>query len=335
MNSKQHFFNELKKYSNNENQIEKEWIQISKHKKESPCICGHVIHHYAYVYNIENGHILTIGVGCCKKYGITQFLNNNLLLEFFTESGSLFYKNGFFDINRDIDFIKFLNNKLEGIQKIEKENLGEDIKFYLRQIEILKKNLEELIDKYHFYCGQNLLLKTNELLEILEDYSVQYDVEDKIASQPTTPIETENTSYEHSVTNDDSHIDLCKEIVNEIINNVEDIPTEIIEHSNDVLPNDVSTVAFVCEKCGGVSQSKKYNFTNPNINEMLLQADKALEQSPKITMEMKAVIETANYHADETTQRLRRIRLGLREIRLGFEELNKNIYKYYTDQKEK
>ena len=59
MNSKQHFFNELKKYSNNENLFKNEWIQISKHKKESPCICGHIIHHYAYVYNIENGHILT------------------------------------------------------------------------------------------------------------------------------------------------------------------------------------------------------------------------------------------------------------------------------------
>jgi len=310
MNSKQHFFNELKKYSNNENQIEKEWIQISKHKKESPCICGHIIHHYAYVYNIENGHILTIGVGCCKKYGITQISNNILLLEFFEESGSLFYKNGFFDMNKDIDFIQFLNYKIERIQKLNKENLGEDIKFYLRQIETFKKNLEELIDFYHFYCGQNLLIKTNQLLETLEDFYVQYDVEEIIASQPSTPVDKD-----YNINIDDIE-DIVHNVVDKLICNVETVPTENISDSQvNNLNNNENKIA-----------STKYTFKNENLNQMLEDADKALERSPQIISKMNTSIEMANHYANETTIRLRKIRLGLMEIRMGFQELNQTFY---------
>ena len=313
MNSKQHFFNELKKYSSNENQFEKEWIQISKHKKESPCICGHIIHHYAYVYNIENGHILTIGVGCCKKYGITQISNNILLLEFFQESGSLFYKNKFFDMNKDIDFIQFLNNKIERIQKLNKENLGADIKFYLREIEILKQNLEELIDFYHFYCGQNLLIKTNQLLETLQDFYVQHDVEEIIASQPSTPVEKEE--YIRPIVNDVEN-DVENDVVNDVVNdeNVEKMPTENISLN---VENDESNISHT---------HTKYTFKNETINQLLEDADKALEKSPKLISQMSASIEIANYYSNETTRRLRKIRLGLMEIRLGFQELNKNIY---------
>jgi len=315
MSLKEKFFNELKKYSTNEKHFEKEWIQISKHKKESPCICGHTIHHYAYVYNIENGHILTIGVGCCKKYGITQTLNNIILLEFFTELGSLFFKNGFFDINRDIDFIQFLNNKIDRIEKLDKENLGSEIEFYLREIEVLKKNLEELIDNYNFYCGQNILLKTNSLLETLEDYYVQYNVEEQIESQSSTPVEKENIC-------DDSNLDICKDIVNEIITKVEVvIPTEI---NVPTIRSDDVTIPYICERCGQC-ENKKYNFNNLKMNDLLLRADKALEDSPKITMEMKSVIETANYYTNQTSERLRKIKIGLKEIRIGLEELNKNI----------
>lgn len=338
MSLKEKFFNELKKYSTNENHFEKEWIQISKHKKESHCICGHTIHHYAYVYNIENGHILTIGVGCCKKYGINQSLNNIILLEFFTDSGSLFFKNGFFDINRDIDFIQFLNNKIDRIQKLDKENLGYEIEFYLRETEVLKKNLEELIDNYNFYCGQNILLKTNSLLETLEDYYVQYNVEEQIELQP--PVEKENIcdiildepntsninnlsvtrlNGEHEMT-DDSKNDICKDIVNEIINKVEVIPTE----TNVGTIRRDATISYICERCGQC-ENKKYNFNNPKLNDLLLRADKALEDSPKITMEMKAVMETANYYTNQTSERLRKIKFGLKEIRIGLEELNKNI----------
>ena len=314
MSLKEKFFNELKKYSTTENHFEKEWIQITKHKKESHCICGHTIHHYAYVYNIVNGHILTIGVGCCKKYGINQYLNNIILLEFFAESGSLFFKNGFFDINRDIDFIKFLNNKIDRIEKLDKENLGSEIEFYLRETEVLKKNLEELIDKYNFYCGQSILLKTNGLLETLEDYHVQYNVEEQIELQDNISVENENIC-------DDSNRDLCKDIVNEIITKVEVvIPTETNE---PVYPSDVTT-SYICERCGQC-ENKKYNFNNAKLNELLLLSDKALENSPKITMEMKAVMETANYYANQTSERLRKIKMGLKEVRIGLEELNKNI----------
>jgi hypothetical protein len=52
-------------------QLKNEWTIVSKKKKENLCLCGHIIHHYAYVYNVKNGRILKIGVGCCKKYGIT------------------------------------------------------------------------------------------------------------------------------------------------------------------------------------------------------------------------------------------------------------------------
>jgi len=312
MNSKQHFFNELKKYSNNENLFKKEWIQISNHKKESPCICGHIIHHYAYVYNIENGHILTIGVGCCKKYGITQISNNILLLEFFEESGSLFYKNGMFDINRDIDFIQFLNNKIERIQKMDKENIGADIKFYLREIEVIKQNLEELIDFYHFYCGQNLLIKTNQLLETLQDFYVQHHVEEIIASQPSTPVDkSDNTDVIQD-------IDIVHNVVNKLICNVETLSKEnnvFSDYQINNLNNNEDKIA-----------STKYTFKNETINQLLEDADKVLEKSPKLISQMSASIEIANYYSNETTRRLRKIRLGLMEIRLGFQELNKNIY---------
>ena len=348
-NSKQHFFNELKKYSTNENLFEKEWIQISKHKNEKHCICGHTIHHYAYVYNIENGHILTIGVGCCKKYGITQKSTNILLLEYFQELGSLFFENGFFDINRDIDFIQYLNNKIDRIQKLDKENLGEDIKFYLREIEVIKQNLEELIDFYHFYCGKNILLKINVLLETLEDFDVQNDIEEKIASLPTTPLEKEDIIHIVS--------EIVNEVLNEVVNEVENVPTENVENvSTEIIENvptefvenvpteiieNVSTeiienvpteiivnVPTEIIESNNISHtpSTKYTFKNEKINELLENTDKALEYYPQITNKINVSIEIATHYANETTRRLRKIKEGLREIRLGFQQLNENIH---------
>jgi len=111
---------------------------------------------------MRTGHILTIGVGCCKKYGLNKIVNNVLLIDFLTdtEEGSLILKNGFFDINCDIDFVKFLNMNIQNC-KMDKENL----EFYNRKIEVFKENIEELNDTYNFYFGEKYLRKINEILE--------------------------------------------------------------------------------------------------------------------------------------------------------------------------
>jgi hypothetical protein len=195
---------------------------------------------------------------------------------------------------------------------MDKENIGADIKFYLREIEVIKQNLEELIDFYHFYCGQNLLIKTNQLLETLQDFYVQHHVEEIIASQPSTPVDkSDNTDVIQD-------IDIVHNVVNKLICNVETLSKEnnvFSDYQINNLNNNEDKIA-----------STKYTFKNETINQLLEDADKVLEKSPKLISQMSASIEIANYYSNETTRRLRKIRLGLMEIRLGFQELNKNIY---------
>jgi uncharacterized protein YjbI with pentapeptide repeats len=179
---KEIFFQELSKYSTKEyldsdqELITNEWVILMKKKGEENCICKHLIKHYAYVYNLRTGHILTIGVGCCKKYGLNQTVNNMFLIEFFsTDAGSLILKNGFFDINCDIDFIKFLDMNILNVCKSNKENL----EFYTRIIEVLKENLEELNTIYNFYFVKKYFQKINENLkkEILKNENLENENE--------------------------------------------------------------------------------------------------------------------------------------------------------------
>jgi hypothetical protein len=171
------FYEELIKYSDTDidTDIKNQWTILIKKKGENNCICGHIIKHYAYVYNIKTGHILIIGVGCCKKYGLNEMVSNMLLIDFLgdTDAGSLLLKNGLFDINRDIEFIQFLDNILNEICRMNKENL----EFYSRKIEVFKQNLEELIGFYNFYLGEKYLRKIDEISESIDTYATESMIE--------------------------------------------------------------------------------------------------------------------------------------------------------------
>uniref|UniRef100_A0A6C0HZW0 Uncharacterized protein n=1 Tax=viral metagenome TaxID=1070528 RepID=A0A6C0HZW0_9ZZZZ len=174
ISKKKEFYDELMKYSNTdttnnmEDDIKKQWKILIKKKGEENCICKHLIKHYAYVYNIKTGHILTIGTGCCKKYGLNETVNNILLIDFFdTEQGSLVLQNHFYDINLDIDFVKFLDNYICEKDFCNEENL----EFNSRKLEVFKENLEELIYVYNFYFGEKYLRKINYIYEKFLDNS--------------------------------------------------------------------------------------------------------------------------------------------------------------------
>jgi len=265
------FYRELLKYSESDLQEElhKEWKILFKHKGEKYCICGHTIHHYAHVYNILNGHIINIGVGCCKKYGLTNVATNLILLEFLseTEEGSLVLQNGLFDINRDLDFIKFINENINENWKIEKENM----EFHIRKLEIWKKNLEELVDVYHFYCGSTIIEKINGILSNLNfEFDFESDKEpivqlihniESVAREPIVEV-VEKVENKNKKNNENEEINsatihfIMQNIIIQIENNPDNLPT-------------------------------KYTFHNHSLNELCKRADESLTKLKLITQEVK------------------------------------------------
>jgi hypothetical protein len=202
------FFRNLRQYScyceeeveeENREELVKEWFILFKEKcqQNKQCICGHYIRNYAHVYNVLNGNIVIIGLGCCKKYGITEVTTNLVLLEFLTETdaGSLLLQNGHFDINTNMDFIMFIHTELMTMNNRQKENL----EFYVRKLEILRKNIGELIDHYYFYCGVNILRNIDDILseltlglndnppqnidDILRDFIYEDDIETVVVTK--------------------------------------------------------------------------------------------------------------------------------------------------------
>ena len=217
------FFHKLAKYSCHTENMEyiKEWIILFKEKcpQNKQCICEHYIRNYAYVYNVLNGNIVIIGLGCCKKNGINEIATNLVLLEFLTETdaGSLILKNGSFDINNDIDFIAFINTKFTTMNNMEKEN----VEFYIRKMEILKKNIVELIDIYHFYSGQIILQNID---DILLDFIVQSplkNIDDLLLDLEEIPAEVP--------------VDVVQDVPADVVQDVpadvvQDVPADVVQY---------------------------------------------------------------------------------------------------------
>ena len=192
-----------------------------------------------------NGNIAIIGLGCCKKNGITEIATNLVLLEFLTETyaGSLVLKNGSFDINNDIDFITFINTKLLAMNT-EKENL----EFYIRKLEILKKNIVELMDVYHFYSGETIVRNIDDIflnfnpLKNIND--ILLDFEDTLQEVPTDV--------------------------------VQEVPTEFMEDDiEEILAK--RTVKFTMDKILIQLENPEdtYKFRDPSLNELCRRADNA------------------------------------------------------------
>ena len=244
------FFNELSKYSDTIDIINvlEQWTIIAKKKGEQNCICRHLIKHYAHVYNMRTGHILTIGVGCCKKYGISQSITNMLLIEFFsdTDVGSLILKNGFFDINCDIDFLQFLENKINENNNVDKENL----EFHIRHLEVLKQNMEELVDNYHFYLGQSYIKKIEEffgtlptesfddvVVEPIVEEFVEDVVEDVVEPMSKDAVEVTEILIKNLEYCDNSTIRRLRNItkgVREIRRDIEELNEKLREHRKKI-----------------------------------------------------------------------------------------------------
>ena len=80
------FREKIAEYSEDKS-YEKEWyiFHSESHVHQKKCICGHFVKRVTYIYNKETQCIMYIGTTCAKKYGITQHLNNSILISVLKE----------------------------------------------------------------------------------------------------------------------------------------------------------------------------------------------------------------------------------------------------------
>jgi hypothetical protein len=334
VSKKEIFYQELMKYSDKDSDITNQWTILMKKKGEQNCICGHTIKHFAYVYNIKTGHILIIGVGCCKKYGLNETVSNMLLIDFLgdTEAGSLLLKNGFFDLNRDFEFVQFLDNILNEIYKMNKENLA----FYSRKIEVFKQNLEELIGFYNFYLGEKYLRKIDEIAE-------------KIVVNESELVLTESIVNVDEVADEVADVanDVVDEVANEVANDVvdevaNDVVDEVVaddvvdEVADDVVANEVADEVaneVADEVADEVANEVVDEVVDEVVNEDLLAVPTESFNDSLIVLKTntpESVYEVMNEKdntdfACSNIRRLRNITKSVREVRKEVEGLNEKL----------
>jgi hypothetical protein len=131
-----------------------EWIILYKENKSLDCICGHKVKYSSTIYNIFTRTSIDVGTICCKKYGITNLCENQILIRAIKK-----YRDSVYN-NENILYIED-NTQLENIikQQIEEE--------YNRIFGKL-----ELENEYYRVVPLNRLL--TDLIDLQSNYNISF-----------------------------------------------------------------------------------------------------------------------------------------------------------------